>query len=120
MSATKTFGLGDVLSITTGILVAPDRMDAVYRILNYMTGDNLYTHQLPRACRAVAPVILQQHPKLAEIHLEKMDKDDVDATVSRLAETYGNEFSLTPMADYQHQDPISELLSLRAARPVEE
>jgi hypothetical protein len=39
-----TFTLGEVLSITHGKLLCP--IDRVYEILNFMTGDDLYTHQL--------------------------------------------------------------------------
>jgi hypothetical protein len=40
-------------------------MGGVYEILNHVTGDNLFTHVLPRACRFAAPLILDQHPQLA-------------------------------------------------------
>ena len=64
---TKKFHLGDVLSITTGRLVSPRHMDGVYDILNFMTGDNLFTHQLPRASDECKPHLLAQFPQLAEV-----------------------------------------------------
>jgi len=36
----------------------------VYDILNYMTDDNLFTHQLPRACRECEPWLKSQYPRL--------------------------------------------------------
>lgn len=55
-------------SVEAVLTVAHDRfvceMDQVYEILNYMTGDNLFTHQLPRAMRECKPWLLRQHPKL--------------------------------------------------------
>lgn len=62
---TKRFHLGDVLSIATGRLVSSRGMDGVYDILNFMTGDSLYTHQLPRACKECRPYLLEQFPELA-------------------------------------------------------
>ena len=63
---TKTFCLGDVLSITTGRLVSPRHIQGVYDILNFMTGDNLFTHQLPRAMEECAPFLLKQFPELEQ------------------------------------------------------
>ena len=63
---TKSFSLGDVLSITTGRLVSERHIDGVYDILNFMTGDNLFTHQLPRAMEECRPFLLKQFPELAE------------------------------------------------------
>lgn len=45
---TRNFHLGDILSVTTGCLLSPRRMEGVYDILNFMTADNLFTHQLGR------------------------------------------------------------------------
>ena len=56
----RDFHIGDILSVTTGRLVSPRRMDGVYDILNFMTGDNLFTHQLPRAARECAGPLAAQ------------------------------------------------------------
>src|SRR3990167_2376272 len=61
---TKQFHLGDVLSITTGRLVSPRHIDGVYDILNFMTGDNLFTHTLPRASDECKPYLVAQFPQL--------------------------------------------------------
>ena len=60
----KEFSLGDVLSITTGRLLSDCHMDGVYDILNWMTGDNLFTHQLPRAAEKCEPWLIEQYPQL--------------------------------------------------------
>lgn len=60
----KEFHISDILSITTGRLVSTRHMEGVYDILNYMTQDNLFTHQLPRAGEECKPWILFQHPDL--------------------------------------------------------
>lgn len=62
----KTFCLGDVLSITTGRLLSPRHIEGVYDILNFMTDDNLFTHQLPRASKKCAPFLLKQFPELEQ------------------------------------------------------
>ncbi len=52
----KTFPLAQVLSITTGRLFCD--MDGIYEILNFLTNDNLFTHQLPGAANEVKPPYL--------------------------------------------------------------
>lgn len=59
---TKQFPLADILSITTGRLCCD--MGKIYEILNFVTGDNLYTHVLGRASKFAAPFILEEHPAL--------------------------------------------------------
>lgn len=39
-------------------------MGGVYEILNHVTGDNLFTHVLPRAFRFASPLIKAQYPEL--------------------------------------------------------
>lgn len=60
--STKQFTIGQILSITTGRLCC--EMGGVYEILNFITGDNLYTHVLPRAMRFAEPLLKEEHPEL--------------------------------------------------------
>lgn len=60
----KTFHISDLLSVTTGRLVSSRHMTGVYEILNFLTGDNLFTHQLPRANRGCEPWLQAQFPQL--------------------------------------------------------
>ncbi len=60
----KTFHISDVLSVTTGRLVSSRHMDGIYDILNFLTGDNLFTHALPRAIRECEPWLRTQFPQL--------------------------------------------------------
>ena len=60
----KQFHIGDVLSVTTPYLLSPKHIGGVYEILNFLTGDSLYTHQLGRACEEVEPWLRTQFPQL--------------------------------------------------------
>lgn len=60
----KEFHISDILSITTGRLVSTRGMQGIYDILNYLTGDNLFTHQLPRASEECEPYLKRNYPKL--------------------------------------------------------
>lgn len=59
---TKNFHIGDILSITTDFLVSPRGMDGIYDILNFITNDNLFTHQLPRVAKECRPFLLGKYP----------------------------------------------------------
>lgn len=109
----KTFHLGDILSVTTGCLVAPRRMEAMYDLLDYMTGDSLLTHQLPRACAECAPALLAQHPQLANVSVpEAFDGEaHVWLWLGEQVERFGEELPVEPLdtKDHTRIDPISEL-----------
>ena len=62
----KLFHISDLLSVTTGRLVSSRHVGGVYEILNFLTGDNLYTHQLPRAMDECAPWLRAQFPAIME------------------------------------------------------
>lgn len=70
----KLFHISDVISITTGRLVSSRHIDGVYDVLNFLTGDDLHTHQLPRASneclpwlRTQFPVLFPEDPKMAAL-----------------------------------------------------
>jgi len=45
----RLFGLGCVLSVTTGRVLSRQGMSGIYELLDFMTTDSLYSHQLWRA-----------------------------------------------------------------------
>jgi len=127
----KQFHISDVLTVTTGKLVSSRHIDGVYELLNFLTGDNLFTHQLPRAARECEPWMRTQFPQLfpedprmgpllerLKISLEsepetRKDKGEACARwVKAVQEAYGLP-ELLPVyemgADMQtHIDPIEE------------
>jgi hypothetical protein len=128
---TRHFHLGDILSITHGRLVSPRHMDGIYDILGFMTRDDLYTHQLPRAMKECKPWLLRQHPQLdtPEVTLavaelgEMLDtpwgeaKPDmvVAEWLASMVARYGNIFPVEPipMDDHDRIDPIEEARRLK-------
>jgi hypothetical protein len=70
MSETKTFHIGDILSVTTGRLVSPDGIDGVTAILSFMTGENLSEYYgLPHAGDECGPFLREQFPDLAAVRI---------------------------------------------------
>ena len=117
MSATKSFHLGDILSVTTGRLVSPSHMDGIYGVLNWMTGDNLFTHQLPRACDECQEPLLAQHPDLRDIEVPEDfgGKEGVDRWLAEQVTRFGENREVAPLADgdHTHIDPLTELRKMR-------
>lgn len=107
----KQFHLGDVLSITTGILMSPRKMDGVYDILNFMTQDNLFTHQLPRASKECVPFILEQHPQLKDIVIEGVNEENFNQRLEDLCDQYGETILVNTLPKHAHEfiDPESEM-----------
>lgn len=112
MSETRTFHLGDILSITTKALVSPRHMDGVHDILNFMTGDSLFIHQLPRAARECQGPLLAQHPDLAGIEVPEFDGEAEGITwLAVQVERYGEIREVAPLGadEHTHIDPLTEI-----------
>lgn len=107
----KNFKLGQVLTVTSGFLLCS--IDELYQVLNYLTNDNLYTHQLPRAADAVKPQILAQFPEL-DIPIPKMSTEEqVEKFVNALIDVgFKKEYPLEPVSDWQSRDPLVELIEM--------
>ncbi len=107
----KLFQLGDILSITTEKLVSKRRMDGVYDILNFMTRDNLFTHQLGRACNECKPSLLAQHPQLAAITGDEVTPENFNAWIEAQCAEHGEKLMVQQLPEHAHEviDPMSEL-----------
>lgn len=116
----RTFHLGDILTVTTGRLLS--NMDGLYDLLNYMTGDDLMTHQLPRACDECAPALLAQHPDLADVPVpaEFDGKPHVDRWLAEQVARFGAARDVEPLAPEDHTPihPLTELLMMAPGKPV--
>lgn len=108
---TKKFHIGDVLSITTGKLVSPRHMDGIYDILNFMTGDNLFTHQLPRASEECKPEILMRHPELADVDTSNVNGENWKEWIQEQVERFGEYLEISTLVVNLHEfkDPVEEL-----------
>lgn len=78
----RNFDLGTVLSITTGRVFT--EFGNIYKILNYLSRDNLFTNQLPRVAEIAQPYITKK--------------------------VLGDSFALSPMPEEmcEHINPIKE------------
>lgn len=124
----KKFHISDVLSVTTGRLVSDRHIEGVCDILEWMSGESLMTHQLPRVGKEAKPVLSAKFPHLSKESLSA-DLDELDqllqsanrdqkksaaivrSWVSALASRFGSEFAVPKLNENQHEyiDPTSEL-----------
>lgn len=107
----KEFHIGDILSITTGRLVSPRHIEGVYDILNYMTGDSLFTHQLPRASKECEPHLLRQHPMLSHVDASGVNPENHLTWLDAQVVKFGLTLPVEPLPEHAHEfiDPLSEL-----------
>lgn len=113
----QAFHLGDILSITTGRLVSLDHIDGVYNILNFMTQDSLYTHQLVIAAPIMKEPIKDQHPWLREIIVAKdFEFDNEQHVFDWLADKvdlYGAYHELVSREElWQNHDVLGDLMKI--------
>lgn len=119
MSETKRFHLGELLCVTTDRLVSLDGIGGVYAILNWMTNDSLYTHQLPRASEECEPWLRRWFPWLNEIVVpaEQADAEtkwDWRSWLNEQVAKYGahHEVPRIPRDDHAHREPVAELQAM--------
>jgi hypothetical protein len=111
----KTFHLGDVLTVTTGgILVAPGGIAAVQHLLDFMTGDVLSTHQLPRALNECRPILLARYPHLPSAIGEFASSADANAWLAEQVRLHGEYLDVEPLApeDHTHINPLVEMQTM--------
>lgn len=115
----KQFHISDVLTVTTGKFVSTRHMEGVYEILNYMTGDSLFTHQLPRASEECKPYLLQQFPQLVEVTGDEVTIENWKDWLDQQIEKYGMYFDVEPLPEEEHKfiDPISEMIEILSRTP---
>lgn len=59
------FPTGAILSVVTNRYLGIPCIE-IQKVLNFMTGDDVYTHQIPRINMECGPVILERYPHLLD------------------------------------------------------
>lgn len=117
MTETKLFHIGDVLTITSGKLVSPDHIGGVYNICGWMTGESLFTHQLPRVSREIEEPLRSQLPELAAVEVPAglNSEQKVKDFLETLYPKFGQFVSVAKLEEGDHTeiDPFEELAMMR-------
>lgn len=105
MTETKAFPTLDVLSAITGVIVTLRKIEPVYEVLNFMTGESLFTHQLPRVGEEARAVMLEFQPMLAEAIKEagQVTPDNWQQWGRTWLKRYGAQLMVPRMTATQHK-----------------
>lgn len=108
---TKEFATRDVLSTVTGRLMGD--IGGVYEVLNWMTGESVFTHQIPRISREAQPVIIAAHPTLQRAidEAEQVTQENYKIWRQTWEDRYGPTITVPKFTADAHEsiDPLSEL-----------
>ncbi|PZP86523.1 MAG: hypothetical protein DI582_02725 [Azospirillum brasilense] len=112
---TKAFHITEIISVITGKMVATSHMDGIHPFLEFMCGEPIFTHQIPRAVRECSPYLLKQFPMLADEKAEGITKETLQAWAANMEAKYGKMLAVEPLPEGAHfrADPISELESMK-------
>lgn len=100
-----------IISAATGKLVCP--FDQLHELLQYASGEPIWTHQLGRVSKEFSASILWQHPTLSKAFDEAKNvtpENYKDFSRKWLAD-YGDALPVAVMShdDHERIDPMSEL-----------
>ena len=92
----------------------------LYDILNYLSSDEIYTHQIPRVMKVAKSYVLEKYPQLDGVGKVVVinNEQDVKTFIDEQKNIYGDSFGLSPMPNemYQHIDPIDEIIEMRSGK----
>lgn len=104
------FKIGTILSITHDRLLC--KIDDVYKILNFMLDDVLYTHQLPRAGKFAKSFIIAQHPQLEEWDTisPKINRENWKEYLQKAEQLFGGFLDVEKVPDglWTYKEPVEE------------
>lgn len=116
----QTFSLGQILSVTTGVLCCED-IGEMKRLMSFMLhGEGVYTTTMKYAAEEITPYLLEQHPQLAKVTKDDLvGREGFEARFKALTALYGNEFDCMPMhlEDHTSVNPIEDLVN-RGFKPM--
>lgn len=100
----------DVITAITGNLTIP--VNRMYVLYNGLTGDHLFTHQIPRAFRACRGHVRSQVP-LAMAQYLGTNESAISAKtweyfVEQVKAMWGDEFEVLPLLTWTRIDPFLE------------
>ncbi len=126
---TRTFPLRVIISVTTGRLLTKSKsandngISDMYKLLEHMTNDAPWTHQLPRFANECRPWLLRWFPELEPLtdkvnkfcdnlpKKENLSLAAIDDFITCLEKEVGKEkydVPRIPMDDHEKKDPLDE------------
>lgn len=110
----QSFPTADVIGTITGVLLG--KIDGIYQVSQFMCGEPVWTHQLPRVGREIQLVVLRQHPQLAPVleEAKEVNPDNWQSVLAGWVKRFGPTIALQPMTadDHESIDPLSEMAEM--------
>lgn len=102
-----------IISISTGKKLG--KIEDAYKIIDFMTGDAIFTHQIPRAGRICGEELRRQFPEIAEITPDQITPENAENISGKIVARFGFELDVAPLppGKWQPRDPIEELLEMQ-------
>lgn len=94
----RLFHIGDIISGYTGVLMTHNGIGAMYELYNFLTGESLMTHQLPRVGRELKPLIAHQLPFLRSVDVSEVNTENWQEWLALYVNKFGEYHSLVPVA----------------------
>lgn len=115
-----TLDMGSLLTLTTGRLMGD--ASSAHRDLGLMVGEDIMTHQIPKALDLVVPYLAARYPDIAasEDTWPEFSQDREEAArqaqqiVRELAAIHGNTFEVEPCEGWTHGTAISDFFEMMA------
>jgi hypothetical protein len=106
------FTTGEIITAGLKKLCCPK--DRLYAVMNFLTGDDLFSHQFPRAFQACEPWVKKQHPWLLELDESQCNPETWKEWLAEAERLFGKEHELEPLPLdlWKHCDPIKEAIEL--------
>lgn len=123
MTSTVTLTTAQAVSLARGFLACP--ISSVVEVLNELTDDSLYTHQLPRAIEHVESAVIEACPWSEGLTLPDVDhiedkeelKEVVYGWVDGIIERHGNQHEVPTCTEgWVKMEPIAELVLMLGER----
>lgn len=93
----KNFDLDVILTVTSGRLFT--NIENLYDILNYLTNDKIYTHEIPYLMNIAKKYILSKYPQLVNVGRDVAINNwqDIKNFIDEQKKIYGNSIRISPM-----------------------
>lgn len=111
----RPFDLGVVLTLTTDGIMLSESVGDVHEACDFLTGDQLMTHQLVRALPVCGAHAREQHPDLADLKPPEGEPEEILRWVHQMRQIYGPSRRLTPLPPdrWERRNPIDEMAEMR-------
>jgi len=106
-----------IVSVVTGRLYC--NIDEIYKLLNFLTDDNLFTHQLPRASYFCKPFLYSQFLWLYQINFDEYNTKNWRGWIKDIISKVGEEFevdNIQTLKEWKYISPINELINMRGGK----